>query len=279
MIIWVASYPKSGNTWVRAVLTAYYYTNDGVYDPKQLVQIPDYPNPKIIGKKYIDDNTVHLHWEDSQKNLNKDNKVVFLKTHNALIKIGKYPFTTKELTLGVIYVVRDPRNVITSLKNHMDLYSYDQTFNFMADKNKILTNKEKVYSRNQFISSWKINYTSWCKMNNYKRLILKYEEMLLEPKKTFRKLINFTNLLSNHEKKIDEAKLDKAILTTNFENMRKSEKSGDFNESVNSPINNTKKEFFYLGPKNNWKKILDKEFISKMNNYYSDDLKYLEYEY
>ena len=87
MIIWIASYPKSGNTWVRAVLTSYYYTKDGVYDPKQLFQIPQYPNQKLIGKKFIENNTVHLHWEDSQKKLIKDNKVVFLKTHNALIKI------------------------------------------------------------------------------------------------------------------------------------------------------------------------------------------------
>ena len=279
MIIWVASYPKSGNTWVRGVLTAYYYTGDGVYDPRQLIQIPDYPNPKIIGKKYIENNTVHLHWEESQKKLTKDNKVVFLKTHNALLKIGNYPFTTSKYTLGVIYIVRDPRNVITSLKNHLDFQSYDQTFNFMADKDKILTNKEKIYSRNQFISSWKINYTSWCKMNSYKRLILKYEDMINDPEKAFKKLILFTSLLSNHEEKIDETKLKKAILTTNFESMKESEKKGDFNESVNSPLNNNKREFFYLGPKNNWKEILNRDLITKMNKYYLDDLKYLGYEY
>ena len=39
MIIWIASYPKSGNTGVRAFLTAYYFTKDGVYDPKELKQI------------------------------------------------------------------------------------------------------------------------------------------------------------------------------------------------------------------------------------------------
>ena len=51
MIIWIASYPKSGNTWVRAFLSAYYFTEDGIYNTKQLEQIPDYPNSKIIGKK------------------------------------------------------------------------------------------------------------------------------------------------------------------------------------------------------------------------------------
>ena len=50
MIIWIASYPKSGNTWVRAFLSSYYYTEDGVYNPKQLFQIYDFPNPRLMQK-------------------------------------------------------------------------------------------------------------------------------------------------------------------------------------------------------------------------------------
>ena len=101
-------------------------------------------------------------------------KACFLKTHNVYGAYKGNHFTTPDLTLGAVIIVRDPRNVITSLKNHMDFQSLDQTFNFMADKNKILTNKEKVFSRNQFISSWKINYNSWCKMNNFRRLVITY---------------------------------------------------------------------------------------------------------
>ena len=51
MIIWIASYPKSGNTWVRAFLTSYYFTEDGTFNPNLLKEIPDYPNKQIIGKK------------------------------------------------------------------------------------------------------------------------------------------------------------------------------------------------------------------------------------
>ncbi len=279
MIIWVASYPKSGNTWVRAFLTSYYYTKDGSYDPKQLIQIPDYPNPKILGKKFIKDNTVHLYWGESQKKLIKDNKVVFLKTHNALVKIGNYPFTTPEYTCGVIYIVRDPRNVITSLKNHMDFNSYDDALSFMKDKNIILTNREKVFSRNQFLSSWRINYTSWTKMNKFKKLVIKYEDMLKKPEETFKQLISFTNFLSNHQRYIDLNKFKKALATTSFENMKKSEVEGKFIENVNSPLNNLKREFFHLGPKNDWKKLLDSKILDKMNEYYSEDLKKLGYEY
>ena len=277
MIIWIASYPKSGNTWVRAFLSAYYYTQDGFYNAKQLEQIPDYPNAKIIGKN-IEENTIHYYWKESQEKFIKDNKIVFLKTHNALLSIGKYPFTTPKFTKGVVYVVRDPRNVITSLKNHMDFSSYEEAFNFMNDKNIILTNKNKIFSRNQFISSWKINYSSWTKKNEFKKFLLRYEDMILQPEKTFRQLISFTNMLSNHEGKIDEKKFENALLSTSFENMKKSEKKGEFKESVNSPLNNNKREFFYLGPKNNWKNLLDDKILSKMNQYYGNDLKLLRYE-
>ena len=277
MIIWIASYPKSGNTWVRAFLSAYYYTQDGVYDTKQLEQIPDYPNAKIIGKN-IKENTIHYYWKESQEKFIKDNKIIFLKTHNAMLTIGKHPFTTPKFTRGVIYVVRDPRNVITSLKNHMDFSTYEEAFDFMNDRNIILTNKNKIFSRNQFISSWKINYSSWTKMNEFKKILIRYEDMILHPEKTFRQLISFTNALSNHEDNIDEEKFQNAINSTSFENMKNSEKKGEFKESVNSPLNNSKREFFYLGPKNNWKNLLDDKMLSKMNQYYGNDLKLLRYE-
>ena len=85
MIIWIASYPKSGNTWVRAFLTSYYFTNDGIFDPKNLKQIPDYPNKQIIGKQTLPENTIHLYWKDSQEKFIRDNKVRFLKTHRFAI--------------------------------------------------------------------------------------------------------------------------------------------------------------------------------------------------
>ena len=277
MIIWIASYPKSGNTWVRAFLSAYYFTEDGIYNPKQLEQIPDYPNAKIIGKN-IEENTIHLYWKESQERFIKDNKIRFLKTHNALLNIGKYSFTTPKVTKGVIYIVRDPRNVITSLKNHMDFQSYDEALNFMQDKNIILTNKNKIFSRNQFISSWQINYSSWTKTSNFKKFLLRYEDMVSKQNITFKQLILFINTLSNHEKKINEEKFKNALASTNFESMKKTEKAGEFNENVNSPLNNSKREFFYLGPENNWKKLLDDKIISKMNQYFMNDLKLLRYE-
>ena len=102
--------------------------------------------------------------------------------------------------------------------------------------------------------------------------------MITKPERTFKQLILFTNMISNHENKINEEKFKNAILTTSFENMKKSEQKGEFNENVNSPLNNNKREFFYLGPNNDWKKLLDDKITNKMNQYYKNDLKLLRYE-
>ncbi len=276
MIIWIASYPKSGNTWVRAFLSSYYYTEDGVYNPKQLFQIYDFPNPRLMQKEFIEKD-IHLYWNDAQKKFaGKD--VIFLKTHNALLTVDNHSFTTSKTTVGIIYVIRDPRNLITSLKNHMDFKNYEETFKFMTNEYAMTYGDNKNLAKSSYLSTWRTHYTSWIKLNNFNKFIIRYEDMVENPSVTFRKLILYTNKLSGHETKIDEDKFNNAIQTTNFENMKKSEKAGEFKEYVFSRGKEKKKlEFFYLGPKNDWRKLLDNNFADKLNKYFNDDLKVFGY--
>ena len=68
MIIWIASYPKSGNTWVRSFLTAYYFCENGIFDINKLSLIEDYPNKQFFKEK-VKKGEIHKHWETSQKNI------------------------------------------------------------------------------------------------------------------------------------------------------------------------------------------------------------------
>ena len=77
---------------------------------------------------------------------------------------------------------------------------------------------------------------------------------------------------------VDRNKLQKAILSTNFENMKKIEKEGNFKEKILSRNNQDTKQFFYLGPQNNWKKMLDKNIINKINQNLLSELEELNYE-
>ena len=279
MIIWIASYPKSGNTWVRSFLSAYYFSKDGVFDIKNLTRIEDYPNKQFFSQT-VKEGEIHNHWEESQKKINKEGKVKFLKTHNSLIKAFGNDFTQPKYSLGVIYIVRDPRNVITSVKNHNDFSNYEEALKFMQNDNAILNDYKhlKNYAKTTIINSWRINYQSWIQNNFYRRLTIKYEDMISKPHEVFRDLVVFVNTLCRFNEGINSLKLNNSIETTSFDKLKNIENQGNFSESVYSLKDKRKIKFFYQGPNNDWRKNLDQNMIKKMNEYYKEDLTKLGYE-
>jgi len=279
MIIWIASYPKSGNTWVRSFLSAYYFSKDGVFDIKNLTRIEDYPNKQFFSQT-VKEGEIHNHWEESQKKINKEGKVKFLKTHNSLIKAFGNDFTQPKYSLGVIYIVRDPRNVITSVKNHNDFSNYEEALKFMQNDNAILNDYKhlKNYAKTTIINSWRINYQSWIQNNFYRRLTIKYEDMISKPYEVFRDLVVFVNTLCRFNEGVNSIKLNNSIETTSFDKLKNIENQGNFSESVYSLKDKRKIKFFFLGPKNDWRKELDKSLIKKMNEYYKEDLNKFGYE-
>ena len=80
MIFWIASYPKSGNTWLRTLISSYYFSKEGYYNQDLIQLIGQFPekrhfegfsyNPKeVIG-------TTRL-WIKAQEKINKDKKIHF----------------------------------------------------------------------------------------------------------------------------------------------------------------------------------------------------------
>jgi len=79
MIIWIASYPKSGNTWVRSLLSSYYFSNDGNFHFNLLKNIDQYPQQKFFKQKINKPGEISNFWESSQKEIVKKKKLFFLK--------------------------------------------------------------------------------------------------------------------------------------------------------------------------------------------------------
>ena len=279
MIIWIASYPKSGNTWVRSFITAYYFCENGNFDINKLNLIQDYPNKQFF-KETVKKGEIHKHWDSSQKNICNEKKVKFLKTHNSLVTAFGNDFTKPKYSLGVIHIIRDPRNIITSLKNHHDFETYEKALTFMQDENKVLEDYPhlKNYAKTNIINSWRINYQSWMSNKNFRRLTIRYEDMIENPQQTFEKLVVFINTLMRFKDKVDANKLGNAIQTTNFKSLQDIENQGKFSENVYSLKDNKKIKFFYQGPENDWKKNLDENMLKRMNEYYHNDLKFFKYE-
>ena len=284
MILWIASYPKSGNTWLRSLLSAYYSSEDGVFNQAILKNIGQFPEKRHFASfdynsKDVTDTT--RFWIKAQEKINEDKKLRFFKTHNIFGAVNNHKFTNKKNSAGCIYIVRDPRNVITSLKNHYEL-SYDESLKWMTNSKKFIYDVENVkqdgYSDFQFISSWSTNYKSWKIQKEIPIKIIRYEDLLKETYVVFKDIIEFTNKILNIKKKIDRNKIKNSVSSTFFDKLKNEEKKNGFIEAVSSKKNKEKIPFFYLGPDNDWKKILDKGQQSEFNDIFEEDLKELGYE-
>ena len=284
MIFWIASYPKSGNTWLRTLISAYYYSKDGIFDQSILESIGQFPEKRhFVDFNYNSGNVTDTakFWIKSQEKINKDKKIRFFKTHNAFGKVNDCEFTNKENSAGCIYIVRDPRNVITSLGNHYEM-NYEKSLKWMTNPKNYIYDVRNVkkdgYSDFQFISSWYMNYKSWNVQKKIPIKIIKYEDLLKETFIVLKESIEFINKTLNIKKKIDKDRLKNSVNSTHFEKLKKEEEKNGFVEAVPSKNNNKKIPFFNLGPENNWKKILDKDQQERLTDIFKEDLFELGYE-
>tara|TARA_B100000029_G_C17545826_1_gene948388 strand:+ start:19 stop:870 length:852 start_codon:yes stop_codon:yes gene_type:complete len=282
MIIWIASYPKSGNTWIRSFISAILNTQDGKFSFKNLESIPQYPiRQQFEGflQDFSDINNIKKNWITTQTKLNLDNKVKFLKTHHVNCKIENDAFTNFDNTLGVIYIVRDPRNVLTSLINHYSLNNQLEAKNFLFEEKNWLgfknkNNKIQVTRFPTLISSWRTNYNSW-KNTSKNLLLIKYENLLSNPKLEFNKITDYLkNLLKIN---FDKEKIDNAINSTSFEKLKNKEINEGFYESVTDKVNYRKVRFFNLGPENKWENLVDKNIVNEIEKRFEFEMKELEY--
>jgi hypothetical protein len=281
MIIWLASYPKSGNTWLRSLLASYYFSEDGDFNfnlLENIDQFPSYDHFKNYNKIFTNPTDTTEFWLEEQEKINSDNKIKLFKTHNALCKINGNSFTNNKNTLGAIYVVRDPRNVITSLANHYEI-NPDQAFEFMTTEQKaIIQKKEDSYVGFVALFSWIFHQASWTNNKLFPTLVIRYEDLQNETFATFEKVINFIDNLNKSKHHFKREKAKKSIQSCDFEKLKKLETNEGFNESPISKKDNSKINFFKLGKDNNYKKLLNKDLITKMNLIFKDEIKKYNYE-
>jgi len=184
MIIWLASYPKSGNTLLRSILSTYFYSSDGNFKFEYLDKISQFPLTNhfmSLGVDVNNDEQVFKNFINAQNLINQETgKVKFLKTHSSLCKMYECNFTDFKNTLGAIYIVRDPRNVVSSFAHHYNL-TIDEATETMLDNSRFM--EKTVKNSKVFLGSWKFNYNSWKSIenkNNY--MLIKYEDLIAKKK-------------------------------------------------------------------------------------------------
>ena len=283
MIIWLASYPKSGNTLVRSMISAYFFSEDGKYDFEHIKNIKQFPKTKLFEKIGVDitnEREILKNYINVQSSLVEKNSIKFFKTHSYLFNIENNKFTDLNHSLGVIYIVRDPRNVVTSWANHSN-YTIEEAANGLIKANKIpgdlykLDNKIKSYV---YTGNWNGNYNSWKSFKHVDRyLLIKYEDLINNKELYFEKILKFISKIQNKKFILDDIKFKNVIESTDFQKMKTLEENKGFFEAKKNLKTGEKITFFNLGPKNDWKKLLNKEIIKKIETAFKKEMLELGY--
>ena len=280
MIIWLASYPKSGNTWVRSIISSLLYSDDGDFNFELIKKIKQFPEKKYF-KELISDfgnfDEIKRNWITVQDSINLDNQIKILKTHQGKYTVGKDSFTNSQNTLAKIYIVRDPRTLVSSISNHYTL-SLNEACNFLMTPQ--IIGNSKRWEENQIgmkclLGKWNDHYRSWTRNKN-DLLLIKYEDLVQNPNNELEKIVNFLKNYLNIETNINKNK--KILESTSFKNLKQMERKRLFKENVLNKKNNNKVNFFHLGPANNWKETLNEDDKNKIEkNFYEEmtELKYL----
>ena len=281
MIVWIASYPKSGNTWVRSLLATYLYSEKDFNVFENIKKIITFPNKKhfegifeidkfnkdeLKDKKKRDERKFEIckHWIAAQEKINLNDSVNFLKTHNIAGSVNEHDFTNADNTSGLIYVVRDPRSVAIS-KAHFNDISLEESINNLLDDKAFATNPGNLL---EFRSSWKVNYLSW-KKSPYPKIIIKYEDLYSDPFNSFKKILNFVNNFNKID--VNDLKIKKTIELCKFDNLSKLEETKGFEENTKS------EKFFRKGLVDEWKTVLNEEQIEKIEKKFFEEMNELKY--
>ena len=274
-IYWLASYPKSGNTWFRIFLSNY------LSDSDKPVSINEINTGTIASSRVAFDDLSALPSSElkaeeidvlrpeiyRRMSLEQEG-VSFHKAHDAYLQtLNNEPLFPAEVSAGAIYFVRNPLDVAISFANHLSM-SIDDTIDRMNDNDFGLSFSGKKISKQlrQKLLSWSNHYLSWTEQKSISVLVLKYEDMLEKTEESFKKAVKFLNL------ELDETKLKKAIKYSSFDFVKKQEEKEGFQEKPKKA-----KSFFNKGKSGNWQDVLTDEQINKIINSHYDVMKKLGY--
>lgn len=266
-LVWLASYPKSGNTWIRACLMLA-ITGELSLD-KMIITVPYFPvlnNVHFKNKKFSEPieacRAAVTMWNKTQSDLSSysNEQQLIVKTHQVFGNINNVQFPNLDCACGVIQLVRDPRDVALSYAAHYGRDIDTAIEKLFDEKNSI--NEQSQPGSFEFISSWELNFLSW-QDAAFPKLLIRYEDLLASPEKQLDTIFDFLKL----NPKMSIAQI---IEKTSFRSLALMEAKNGFKEA------SSHSKFFRVGKEGQWS-ILTTRQQEKIEKKFSKTMQSLGY--
>jgi Sulfotransferase domain len=263
-IIWLASYPKSGNTWARSFAFNLFLDKDKPADINSLNEFCFGDGSKNwyekVGAKsfaeFTDEDVAALTPKVHSAFKNSSPDPVFVKTHVAVGATHGVHHITLECTVGVVYILRNPLDVVISFADHFGL-DLEESIEVLNSSQSM--GKETDHQAKQAYGSWSDHVASWQQFKTSNMITLRYEDMLDNPEETFGALSRFLNVNPSKDR------LQKAIEFSSFDTLKKQEEAKGFKEKS---FNNDR--FFRVGKAGQWKEVLTDAQIDRIVSCHRD---------
>jgi hypothetical protein len=261
-ILWIASYPKSGNTWTRTFLhNLLKILEEGDGTPQDINGMNEFTTweisaaayerhlgkpPKDCDRKEI----AALRPKVQEEIAERTDGLAMVKTHHALVMDRGTPTINFAVSSGAIYLVRNPLDVAISFSHHMSS-TIDYAIDQMAEDNLETTVTDKsIY---EVYGSWSQHVESWTHRPHRTVYVMRYEDMLADSAGAFGKLAKHLLLRPKPEQ------LQEAIDRSSFDKLQKQEAESGFREKPEKA-----ERFFREGKAGQWREQLDRRQIRKI---------------
>lgn len=261
-IIWLVSYPKSGNTWFRVFLTNLLSESNVPASINDLAETSISSSRKIFDEytglsssdltfEEIDNMRPDVYRMQSQES----EELLFKKVHDKYYTVAKdQSLFPSEISKGAIYIIRNPFDVLVSFAYHSAkpvekmISAFNNSNYAFCDKNDKLQNQLR-----QIMGSWSDHVNSWTEQNNIPVSIVRYEDMIHDTVKTFSKTVEFIGI------KKSKFQIEEALKKSDFSVLSKQEKENGFKEKMIKS-----KSFFRKGKSGDWQNHLNEKMMKEI---------------
>lgn len=265
-LVWLASYPKSGNTWLRVFLHNFLLQPETPHSINALTDVSVVECAAVFfggpGTAFTPRDVQKSRAAVHQRLTELHSGPVFVKTHNANLTSHDVPLCTPAATAGAIYVVRDPRDVAVSYSAYTGR-SIDEMIDFMADpRAAICATDRQVF---ELLSSWSAHALSWVSAKN--RLLLRYEDLLANPEAAFGRVARFLGNGATLER------LQRAIAFSDFSVLAEQEQKAGYHARSTA----AQTAFFRAGTSGQWRDALTAAQAQKIGQAHGDVMRSFGY--